>query len=105
MRAINILGTEYHLSINDSIISLGVDGLCKSYDKEILIRSKENMLSPDDSDNVKLTRQNEVMRHELIHAFFTESGLDDYSNDEQLVTWIACQWPKIQQVFEELGVN
>lgn len=101
MKKIDILGTEYEIKIDDSIVSQGVDGLCKSYDKIILIRSKENMLCPDDSDEVKDVRHKEVLRHELVHAFFDESGLGDYSNNEQLVEWIAVQFPKIMKVFVE----
>ncbi len=42
------------------------------------------------------------LRHEVIHAFFSESGLDDYSSNEELVNWIAIQFPKMLQVFKEI---
>ena len=98
-----ILGTEYNIIVDDSIILNNVDGLCKSYDKEIIIRSANKMLSSDDSIETKETRFKEVLRHEIIHAFLDESGLDDYSNNEQLVQWLASQFPKMQKVFTELG--
>ena len=101
MRTINILGTEYVIKIDDSIASQGLDGVCKSYKKEIAIRSKDNMLCSDDSDGIKKLRYKEVLRHELVHAFFDESGLDEYSNNEQLVQWVASQFPKMLKVFEE----
>lgn len=100
-KTVNVLGTEYKIITDDTIVSQGVDGLCKSYDKEINIRSKENMLCADDSDEIKEIRYREVLRHELVHAFFDESGLDDYSNNEQLVQWIASQFPKMVKAFEE----
>lgn len=34
--------------------------------------------------------------------FFNECGLDDYSYDEELVSWIAAQFPKMLKVFQEL---
>lgn len=42
-----------------------------------------------------------VLRHEITHAFFFESGLEEYWNDEKLVSWIAIQFDKIQKAFEE----
>ena len=99
---VNVLGTEYEIITDDSIISKGVDGLCKSYDKEIVIRSKGEMLCSEDSEATKELRYKEVLRHELVHAFFDESGLDDYSNNEQLVNWIAAQVPKMLKAFEEV---
>ena len=46
-------------------------------------------------------RHKEVLRHEIIHAFFDEAGLNDYSNNEQLVEWIAFQFPKMFRTFVE----
>lgn len=50
-----------------------------------------------------------ILRHEIIHAFFNESGLqDDSSNidcgwavNEEMVDWIAIQFPKMVKAFEE----
>lgn len=98
---VNVLGTEYKIITDDSIIQDGADGICKSYDKKILIRSKGEMLCSDDSAIVKAVRHKEVLRHELVHAFFEESGLDDYSNNEQLVIWMAAQFPKMLKAFIE----
>ena len=102
MKKINILGTEYELAINDSeCMKKNADGLCNFYDKKILFRSADNLLEPDSSSETKEIRQQEVKRHEIIHAFFEESGLVDYANNEQLVEWIAVQFPKMLEVFKE----
>jgi len=101
MDKVNVLGTEYQIITDDSIVSQGVDGICKSYDKQIIIRSKDNMLCADDSEAVKTVRYREVLRHELVHAFFDEAGLDEYSSNEQLVTWIASMFPKMVKAFRE----
>lgn len=54
-----------------------------------------------------------VARHELIHAFLYESGLDansvwqlqkGESHPEQMVEWLAMQFPKMLKVFQELDV-
>ena len=44
-----------------------------------------------------------VLRHEIIHAFFRESGIGEcmnwgYSTEEMLVDWMAIQLPKISAV-------
>lgn len=103
MKKANVLGTEYDIITDDSLLSRGCDGECRSYSKEIRIRKVDDMLCSDDSTELKEKRYNEVMRHELVHAFFSESGLDDYSANEQLVTWIASQFPKMVKAFEEVG--
>ena len=54
--------------------------------------------------------QQEVLRHEIIHAFLFESGLGDYAlpptedggHPEQMIDWFAIQYPKIQAVFKQL---
>lgn len=102
MKKVNILGTEYSVKIDNALKETNVDGLCKEYDKQITIRSIEEMLCGNDSESTKKKRYDEVLRHEIIHAFFNESGLDDYSNNEQLVNWLAIQFPKIKKVFEEV---
>lgn len=102
---INILGTEYTIEIDDSLEKTNADGLCKEYDKQITIRNVGSMLCDDDSTETKKKRFNEVLRHEVVHAFFSEAGLDDYSSNEQLVNWIAIQFPKIQKVFTKLGCD
>ncbi|MGF7002417.1 hypothetical protein M2149_000793 [Lachnospiraceae bacterium PFB1-21] len=51
-----------------------------------------------------------VLRHEIIHAFFYESGLwenssniDAWGMNEEMTDWIAIQFPKMLKVFEEVG--
>lgn len=41
----------------------------------------------------------------MIHAFFDESGLESYSDNEELVDWLAVQIPKINDVFSLLKVG
>lgn len=101
MKKVNILGTEYSIEIDDTLEKTELDGLCKEYDKRISIRNAGSMLNDDDSTGVKKIRFDEVLRHEIIHAFFYESGLGDYSGNEQLVDWIAKQFPKLEKAFKE----
>ena len=54
--------------------------------------------------------QKSVIRHEIIHAFLIESGLDnnwqhadEYVHDETMIDWIAMQHTKLQKAFTEVG--
>ena len=47
--------------------------------------------------------KNKVLRHEIVHAFFHESGCSEWTNDENLVEWIAIQVPKMAKAMKEAG--
>lgn len=103
-RTINILGTEYTIEDDENLIKTQADGLHEEYAKRISMRRAEDMLTDTDSEQLKKLRYKEVVRHEIMHAFFTESGLEDYCANEQLISWLAIQTPKIFKVFQELDV-
>ena len=103
-KTVNIVGTKYNIIEDDALIRQGFDGVHEYYENSISVRPVQNMLSSDKPDSAKELRYKECLRHELIHAFFSESGLDNYSSNEELVDWLAMQFPKIVKVFEELGV-
>lgn len=100
---VDILGTEYTVTRNTSAIEdMGADGICQPYDKKIIYRELKDFLGKDDSLTAKRVRRDQVIRHEVIHAFFAESGLVGYGNDEVLVDWMAKQLPKIQETVEKI---
>lgn len=92
-RKINILGTNYKIYFydeSDKFPSEENDGLCIPSKKEIHI----NYINTKLADS-KVIQYN-ILKHEIVHAFFFESGLDlKYSDDEVLVDWIALQIEKI----------
>lgn len=52
-----------------------------------------------------------VIRHEIVHAFLIESGLDgssleseSWARNEEMVDWFARQSPKIFKVMQEIEV-
>lgn len=101
---INILGCDYRIVRDDgSLLKENADGVCQTYDKIIRIAPLDDLLSDVDAVEMKTVRSKEVMRHEVIHAFFAECGLSGYNGDEQLVDWIARQFPKMAKVFEQLA--
>lgn len=53
-----------------------------------------------------------VIRHEIVHAFFHESGLNENSlcsngvpwvRNEEMVDWFAYQGPKIYKAWQDVG--
>lgn len=104
MGSVNILGTDYLVETDTSLNDGEKDGLCYPYSKKITTRDKGGVLDEFATDEEKEIRLQEVKRHEIIHAFFHESGLDEYCENEQLVDWFAIQSPKIFKVFQELNI-
>lgn len=100
--SVNILGTEYRLIIDDEMHRTERDGAERRYLHEISLRPKADMLDSESTDYERALRFKEVGRHEILHAFFDESGLEGYSQNEQLIDWLAAQSPKIFKVFTEL---
>lgn len=100
---VDVLGTKYTIKQDDTLVNSMIDGLCNGYSKEITHRGVDDMLCNDDPIDVKKIRFSEVLRHELIHAFFNEAGLENYRNDEVLVDWMAKQFPKTIKAMESCG--
>lgn len=103
---INILGTEYDHEHSTVVM----DGRLRDCDGYTDTFAKTIVLDRDmiDSNDIKTTSNpkaytRKVLRHETIHAFFSESGLRDYSDDEVLVDWIAVQAPKMFKLWKEIG--
>ena len=81
----------------------GRDGYTDTSIKECVIDSMENS-EPDYKANLQEYKKS-VIRHELIHAFLYESGLDScsWAMNEEMIDWMAIQFPKIAKTFEEAG--
>lgn len=100
---VSILGTTYNI-IEKPLKDC--DGYCDKTTKEIAVAVKD-----DDCDlgNFEEYRK-KVLRHEVIHAYHHESGLDNnfenkpYGFSETLVDWFAIQSPKIFETFKELNI-
>lgn len=102
---IDVLGTKYNIIIDSELEKINADGECKRYIKLIRIRPEDSMCYDESTVDERSKCFKEVLRHEIIHAFFDESGLNNYSSDEQLVDWLAIQFPKLQKAFNEAGCS
>jgi hypothetical protein len=101
MNKVNVLGTEYDIVINptkDNPKMEGASGYIELYSKTIVLKDIE----PDKNtfENIEDFKK-KVLRHEISHAFFHESGMQDYCDDEKLIDWLALMLPKITKAMIE----
>lgn len=111
-RTVNVLGTEYAVHIvNEKFMEDIGDGCTDTSTKTILIsdlaKASGDAGSKKDLDEYK----RKVLRHELVHAFLYESGLDintnlvaEWASNEEMVDWFAIQGPKIFKAYSKLGI-
>ena len=114
---VDVLGTEYvietHKVSEDPALEEGrLAGYCADEGKLIVVAdmSEEKYFRHMDK-NEQETYKKKTLRHELIHAFLSESGLSDSSSvpscgwakHEEMVDWLAIQLPKIFAAFEKVG--
>ncbi len=111
---ISILGTEYAVFFVDKFpermheYEENSDGLFNQNNREIFIKRCQDA---DITDDGRIRLAKKTLRHELIHAFLAESGLSasasthyaSWAENEEMVDWIAIQFPKILKAFEEAG--
>ena len=108
-KKVNILGTEYTimLDVPEKDMVEGADGSMDHSTKTIkIMKMEQHENSVKDLEDYK----RKVLRHEIIHAFFYESGLwnssggsDAWGCDETITDWLAIQTPKMFKAFKEAG--
>lgn len=104
---IDILGTEYDLQVlteeQDPALK-NCDGYC-DYSMKKLVVIDYKPKGADDIQNATYYLK-QIKRHEIIHAFFHESGLGadwehkQFGQDETTIDWMARQFPKLMQAFK-----
>ena len=102
--SVSILGTPYKI-IREKFGNEDIDGETDYTSHQIRIRT-DNINKLGDFD-VLMKKQ---LRHEIIHAFMAESGLQanfehyrQFGHDETTVDWFAIQFPKMLEVFKQVG--
>lgn len=111
---VSILGTFYTIIYKDSYeekVFDECDGFCNRHVKEIVVcnlRSREEW--QDEPDKTVIAAQKKILRHEIVHAFMYESGLDRNANgtnarswarNEEMIDFIAIQGEKIYKAWKE----
>lgn len=116
-KSVDILGTKYTIrrvgvGQDEYMDKLQYGGYCSGTAKEIVLLDLRTV--PDwanEPREIISRKEKETLRHEIIHAFLNESGLGwnsfpvehAWAKNEEMVDWIAIQFPKISKVFKELG--
>lgn len=104
---VDVLGTKYTITESNRIEDNNLennDGYCDFSTKQIVIDTFQD--SPGSLANLGEYRK-QVIRHELVHAFLYESGLDasSWGKNEEIVDWIAIQFLKMAEAFEKVDAS
>lgn len=106
-KIINVLGTLYQVDIvpekEDHKLE-DMDGYMDPSIKRIVVADVKQR--PADNESVYNPEwfQKNIVRHELIHAFITESGLEDaFWHNEDMVRWLSYMFPRLLAAFNEAG--
>ena len=104
-KIVNILGQDYQflIDVNGKTRELNAAGLCEFLSKEIVVDDFESEVG--DLKNIEEYRKRTI-RHEMIHAFLYESGLNansSWARNEEMIDFFAIQLPKIVKAMKEVG--
>ncbi len=101
---LNIMGTDYEYTrddLNNPDLAEN-DGCCLLFDKEIMIRKRQYLSGK--SEKAKISREEHVIRHEVVHALAQETGVE-YGDNEPLVDWIAHIIPYVNKAVDDIKKN
>jgi len=115
-KVINVLGANYIIKfVHDSESSTFLEdpdcgGFCSPLHKVIAIR-RDKFGDPEQYTPIDIAAIKSIIRHEIIHAFLHESGLDEHGHsernwagNEEVVQWFALQGPKIFEVWKQYNL-
>ena len=102
MIKVDILGEQYKLmEIEDKRFDeFDADGFCEWWAKELHIKKGIDEHEPGSMLNLKDYRANTI-KHEIVHAFMFESGMQNYERDEMLVEWVARNLEKMMNAYNQ----
>lgn len=108
---VSVLGTEYRVFLDvptsaDDVLKR-CSGYCDKTAHVIVVGEKSEEANLIDWQMYA----KQVLRHEIIHAFLFESGLggdsvwyvDGQEHPEQMVDWLARQFPKLMAAFQKVN--
>lgn len=114
-KEVHILGECYSIRFvrHEDDAYLKDNGLCGYTDlveREIVIAFSNTVPGREDASlTVHILSEQKTLRHEIVHAFLVESGLDSdsialnsaWARNEEMVDWFAIQGPKIIKAWQE----
>lgn len=114
---VNVLGTDYTVEVHKvsedkSLKDNHWSGYCNGITKKIVVAdlTEDEFFDFENDKERELTRQ-EILRHEITHAFLNESGLQDssmqysgaWAHNEEMIDWFALQTPKLFVAYQTVG--
>ena len=114
-KTVTILGAKYDVYLdipeNKDPELVGRFGYCTPTMGKIVVVDFNSIEGwKDGSYYSQRVQRNTTIRHEVIHAFLYESGLwgnslgaGSWAMNEEMVDWVAHQFPKILDVYRKLG--
>ena len=117
MQTVSILGATYTVAVKrydeDEVFARrSIDGYCDSLTRQIVVCDMSTYKGWEhEPPETAEAAQKETLRHEIVHAFLSESGLADssfsvdcaWAKNEEMVDWIALQGPKLYAAWQEAG--
>lgn len=114
---INVLGTEYEVRIckYDELPifeAQGIEAYCDAISKKIIVGKISTFPGYEQETAAYCLKcEAEALRHEIVHAFLNESGLQEsscvpkggWARNEEMVDWIALQFPKMLEAMKAAG--
>lgn len=114
-KTIDVLGTKYHIirvkaGQDEYIEKMHYGGYCDVNMKRIVILDLKTVPEwQNDPEYTIKEQERHTLRHELIHAFLNESGLQwnsfapekAWAKNEEMVDWFAIQMPKLLKAFKD----
>lgn len=115
IRKVNILGSEWKIIYRDDDPAFeDAKGYANGPAREIVIANPKVVALDNLAFSLKdeYTDMRRVVRHEIVHAFLMESGLDEsslpadaWATNEEMVDWFARQGPKIYKAWKEVDAD
>ena len=116
-RKVFVLGTYYTIirkkyDEDGAFERSGIDGYCDGLTKKIVVCDMDTFKGwENEPEDTKRAAERHTLRHEIVHAFYNESGLMDnavaydgpWPKFEENVDWIAAQGEKIYAAWKETG--
>lgn len=116
-QSINVLGTNYEIIVkkcddDKAFQQKNICGYCDAYLKQIVVCDPKTFAGWEHEDRKTVTTAlNESIRHEIIHAFLSESGLGNgslqndggWAKNEEMIDWFALQGQKIYIAWQHAG--
>lgn len=115
LKRIDVLGTNYTIKRvgvgqDEYMTKMHFGGYCDGNSKAIVVLDLRSVPEWKNEEQKYIeNKEKETLRHEIIHAFLDESGLQwnsfatekAWAKNEEMVDWFAIQMPKLVKAFKD----